>query len=116
MTETIRCQPERRRCHRTQLQMRIQCIRFDPDGGDVIDILDTVDISRCGLGAISERPFYPGQRILLCMPLTSTAGRRNIYATVVRCRQEEEGYNIGLEFDTASMNLQHNEAPEFAAA
>jgi len=85
--------------------MKLQCIRLDPDGGDVVDFLETIDISRGGLGAMCDRPFYPGQRILICLPLTSMGGRRNIYATVVRCRQEEQGYSVGVEFDAASMGL-----------
>ena len=106
---------ERRHHQRTYLQMKIQCIRFDPDGGDVVDVLETTDISRCGLGAISDRHFYPGQRVLLCMPLTSVGGRRNIYARVVRCRPEEAGYNIGLEFDTASMESRQSQFRAAAA-
>jgi len=96
--------------------MKLQCIRLDPDGGDVVDFLETIDISRGGLGAMCDRPFYPGQRILICLPLTSMGGRRNIYATVVRCRQEEQGYSVGVEFDAASMGLWGSEIPAFAAA
>ncbi len=96
--------------------MKIQCIRFDPDGGDVLDALETIDISRGGVGAMSERFSYPGQRVLLCMPLTSLRGKRNIYATVVRCRREEQGYKIGLEFDTASLGRWAESVPAAAAA
>ena len=109
-------QQERRRHPRTQLQMKIQCIRLDPEGGDVVAMLETTDISRGGMGAMSDRPYYPGQRVLVCMPLTAMGGRRSIYATIVRCRQEEEGYNVGLEFDTASMSLWQAEVPAYAAA
>jgi hypothetical protein len=107
---------ERRRFPRTQLQMKIQCIRFDPDGGDVLDVLETTDISRSGLGAMAVRAFYPGQRVLLCLPLTSMRGQRNIYATVIRCRHEEEGFNVGMEFDTATTGVLDTEAPAAAAA
>ena len=107
---------ERRHYPRTHLQMKIQCVRLDPDGGDVVDTLETVDISRRGIGAISDRAFYPGQRLLLCMPLTSMSGRRNIYATVVRCRREEEGHSVGIEFDGASLGLWRVEAPAATAA
>jgi len=93
---------ERRRHPRTQLQMTLNCIRLDPEGGDVMDTLHMVDISRSGLGAISDRPYYPGQRLVLCLPLSPNGGRRNIYARIIRCRQDQEGYRIGLQFDSAS--------------
>jgi hypothetical protein len=96
--------------------MKVQCIRLDPDGVDVLDALETIDISRSGVGAMSERSFYPGQRILLCMPLTSLNGQRNIYAKVVRCRQEEQGYNIGLEFDAESLGVWNESIPATIAA
>jgi len=95
---------ERRRHPRTQLEMTLQSIRLDPDGGELVDSLRMMDISKNGMGAVSERTFYPGQRIVLCLPLSSTSGRRNIYATIVRCKQGKEGYKVGLEFDTTSVN------------
>ena len=116
MPETVIFHQERRRHPRVQLQMRIQCIRLDPDGGDVLAALDTIDISRSGVGAMADRPFYPGQRVLLSMPMTSADGHRNIYATIVRCRQEQEGYRIGLKFDAASQGLWYSDVPVHAAA
>jgi len=86
---------ERRRHPRTQIQMNLRCIRLDPDGGEVVDSLAMYDISRSGLGAYCDRPFYPGQRLVLCLPLTGENGRRNIYATVTRCRPTEDGYRWG---------------------
>ena len=103
MTEIPTSLPERRRHARTQLRMNLRVIRLDPDGGDVIDLLRMVDISKGGIGAISDRQFYPGQRIVLCLPLSSHSGRRNIHAKVVRCRQKESGFCIGLEFDSISV-------------
>jgi len=93
---------ERRRHPRTQLKMKLSGVRLDPDGGDVLETLHMLDISRSGMGAICGRPFYPGQRIVLCLPLSPKRGRRNIYATAVRCRQNEAGYHVGLEFDSVS--------------
>jgi hypothetical protein len=95
--------PERRRHPRTQLQMTLRCIRLDPDGGDVVDSLSLFDISRSGLGAYCDRPFYPGQRLVLCLPLTGSNGRRNIYGTVTRCRPTEDGYRVGMVFDRVSL-------------
>jgi len=93
---------ERRRHPRTALRMSLRCVRLDPDGGDVMDTLHMTDISRSGMGAICGRPFYPGQRIVLCLPRSDGNGRRNIYASVIRSRPGEDGYSVGLEFDRAS--------------
>ena len=79
--------------------MTLGCIRLDPDGGDVVDSLHMRDISRGGLGAYSTRPHYPGQRIVLNLPIPAGGGRRNVYATIVRCRQDDEGYSVGFAFD-----------------
>ncbi len=110
-------QPQERRFHsRTQIQMRLDCIRLDPDGEDIVDSLETLDISNSGIGAISQHRFYPGQRVLICLPLTSVGGRRNVYASVVRCRQERDGYNVGLKFDSISGATLRNPLPATAAA
>jgi len=116
MTQTQDVIAERRRHPRTQLQMTLSCIRLDPDGGDVLDTLHMVDISRSGLGAFSDRPYYPGQRIVLCLPLSPNGGRRNIYASVVRCRQDQEGYRLGLRFDGASMSAWYGSSAAAATA
>jgi hypothetical protein len=107
---------EKRRHPRTQLQMTLRCIRLDPDCGEVVDTLHMVDISRCGMGAICDRTFYPGQRIVLCLPMTDKSGRRSIYATVVRCRQGHEGHAVGLEFDSVSSGARSGVAMVEAAA
>ena len=116
MPEIAQLHQERRHHPRTQLQVQLQCIRLDPDGGDVVMKLETIDISRSGVGVVSDRQFYPGQRVLLCMPLSSMGERRNICATVVRCRQREDGYSVGMEFDRAAMNLWYSEPLVHAAA
>jgi hypothetical protein len=66
---------DRRRHARTRLAMTLGCIRLDPDGGDVVDSLHMTDISLGGLGAYCNRPYYPGQRIVLSLPLSGE--RRN---------------------------------------
>ena len=83
--------------------MSVHCIRLDPDCGDVTDRIDVVDISRGGLGAICQRPFYPGQRVILCLP-RATGGHRSVYASIVRCRHRTEGYRVGLQFDHAAIS------------
>ena len=90
---------ERRRHPRTRLSMMLHGIRLDPDGGDVRDTLQMVDISRGGMGAVADRWLYPGQRIVLCLPMHPDGRRRNVYAAVVRCQKARQGYRIGLEFD-----------------
>jgi c-di-GMP-binding flagellar brake protein YcgR len=81
--------------------MRLSGIRLDPDG-DLVENLQMLDISRGGMGAFCERAFYPGQRIVLCLPLTGDRGRRNVYAAVVRSAEMKGGYRVGLQFDPAS--------------
>jgi len=95
--------------------MTLRGIRLDP-GGDVVDTFRMTDISRSGIGAYTDRPYYPGQRLVLCLPLSRDRGRRNIYATVRRCDPEQEGYRVGLEFDTASVGSWCGVAAETPAA
>ncbi len=95
---------DRRRHARTKLHMSLNAIRLDPSGEDVVDQIRMIDISKSGMGALSDRAYYPGQRVVLCLPLSAEGGRRNIYASVVRCRQEEAGYRIGLSFDNVSVD------------
>jgi len=112
MSDPIPFPVERRRHPRTHLQMTLQAIRLDPDGGEVLDSLRMIDISRGGIGACSERAFYPGQRIVLCLPLSKEHGRRNIFASIVRCKRsrDDEGYRIGLEFDSTPMSAWSGES------
>lgn len=103
MADEMNFMPERRRHGRTRLQMQLKGIRLDPDGGEVLDTLRMTDISRSGLGAYSSRSLYPGQRMVVCLPLSGHGGRRNVYATVIRCREEHVGFKVGLEFDVSSV-------------
>ena len=90
---------ERRRHGRMPIEMSMRCVRFDPDGCDAVDVLETVDISHGGLGAISDGAFYPGQRVVVRLPLSDIGGRRNVYATVTRSDRRKEQYHVGMEFD-----------------
>ena len=97
--------------------MALRCIRLDPSDVDVVDTLHLADISRSGMGAYTDRPFYPGQRVVVCMPLSGENGRRNLYARVVRCRPDEEGYRIGLEFESTTFPVwQSHDLTALAAA
>jgi len=95
--------------------MTLHGIRLDPDGGDVYDTLQMQDISRSGMGAVSDRWLYPGQKIVLCLPTHPSSGRRNLAATVVRCQKAQDGYGIGLEFDHGSLNSAVGAPPQRAA-
>ncbi len=97
---------ERRRHPRQKLTRRIQGIRLDPDGGELLEKLDTLDVSRSGMGVVCDRSFYPGQRIVLRMPRKSETGVRSMYATIVRCRPREDRYQVGLEFDSCNLDSQ----------
>jgi len=107
---------ERRRHPRTRLAMTLGCLRLDPDGGDVMDSLYMTDISRGGLGADCDRPHYPGQRIVLSLPLPVGGERRNIYATIVRCKSLASGYRVGFEFDAPYVGAAYASEQTVAAA
>jgi hypothetical protein len=96
--------------------MTLGCIRLDPDGGDVVDSLRMTDISLGGLGAMCRRPYYPGQRIVLNLPLPSSGGRRNVYATITRCNQLADDYKVGFEFDAPYVGQAYGCAYAVAAA
>ena len=100
---TKRSQAERRRHVRTPLQITLRALRMDPDG-DSVEMFTMTDISRGGIGAKSERTYYPGQRVVLNMPLPDAPRRQRVYATVVRCCREQDGYRLGMSFDRPSTN------------
>jgi hypothetical protein len=107
---------ERRRHPRTRLSRQIQGIRLDPDGGDMVEQMDTLDVSRSGMGALCSRSFYPGQRVVLRMPRVAESGERSIYATIVRCRPRSQRYQVGMEFDTTSLDSHANVVEAIVAA
>ena len=94
---------ERRRHPRTHVSMGMECVFFDPDGPRVMDHMDMVDLSRSGVGALSKNRYYPGQRVMICLPAAGDGSDRSMYATVARCIPDREGgYHIGLSFDAAT--------------
>ncbi|MGC9453486.1 MAG: PilZ domain-containing protein [Phycisphaerae bacterium] len=116
MTQLKSIPLERRRHPRTKLEMRLRGIRLDPDCGEVVEQLHMKDISKSGIGATSPRAFYPGQRIVLGIPVQSAGGKRNLYATVVRCRQTDDGYRVGMEFDNAAAEAYRQSDEQVVAA
>ena len=103
MMNTKRNQAERRRYVRTPLQIMLRALRMDPDG-DSMETFTMTDISRGGIGAVSERTYYPGQRVVLNMPLPDAPQRQRVYATIIRCRREQDGYHLGMSFDRPSVS------------
>ena len=105
MLETTIKGMERRRHSRASVHMGVRCIRLDPHEGDVIDELDMVDLSRSGAGAVSNNWYYPGQKVVVCLPGDTEHGKRQICSTVRRClSRQEDGFRLGLEFDHNSLN------------
>lgn len=105
---------ERRRYTRTQINMPIQAVLFDPDG-EVVDPMEMIDISRGGMGAVSRRAYYPGQRIVVKLPAPGMSVR-NVYATVRRCGKSDGRYHVGLEFDRPMVSLCSAEQDSIVAA
>ena len=90
---------------------------LDPDGPRILDHLDAVDISKGGIGAISEHRYYPGQRVLTNIPCAGESSHRNMYATVVRCKRDREGgFQIGLAFDAGTVSGAAEARPALRAA
>ncbi|MCY2931816.1 MAG: PilZ domain-containing protein [Planctomycetota bacterium] len=106
----IHATSERRRHGRVHLEMALQAVRLETDNVDVVDRLHMIDVSRGGVGAISDRSYYPGQRVLIYLPLTGQSGRRVLYATVRRCRRHAQGYHLGMEFDRMSLDTWYSQA------
>ena len=106
---------ERRVHSRTQLRMALRGLRLDP-GGEMVDTFHLLDISRGGLGAIVDRPYYRGQRVVMSLPVVENGSRRSVYASVVRCRGDREGYHVGLRFEPSSGTLKLDYAAATLAA
>ena len=118
MIETVQKGIERRRHSRASVHAGVRCIRLDPHEGGVIDEVDMVDLSYSGVGAISDSWYYPGQKVVVCLPADQEHGKRQMQATVRRClSRNEEGYRLGFEFDHNSLNTWTNvSTPETVAA
>ena len=109
--------PSERRMHpRTRVNMSIQVMRMDPDAGDLIDQVEMVDISRGGIGLVSDKSFYPGQRLVMKLPATGM-DVRSICGVIRRCERRGESFQVGVEFDHPIASLCADGAkPVMAAA
>jgi hypothetical protein len=96
--------------------MALRGLRLDPSG-DLVDIFHMLDISRGGMGAIVDRPYYRGQRVVMSLPVLEDGSRRSVYASVVRCRGDRDGYQVGLRFEQngGSMKIDQTAAALVAA-
>ena len=105
MLETTIKAIERRRHSRASVHAGVRCIRLDPHDVDVVDEVDMVDLSRSGVGAVSDQWYYPGQKVVVCLPADIEHGKRQIRATVRRCLSRHgKGFRVGFEFDHNSLN------------
>jgi hypothetical protein len=105
---------ERRLYPRTQISMPVQVTRMDPDGGDLVEQVEMVDISRGGLGFLAGRWHYLGQRVMVRLP-GAGMGVRNICGIVRRCIRTDGTYRVGVEFERPIASL-CADAPNIAAA
>lgn len=95
---------ERRRFPRAEWQAELPVIFFDAAGRRIMKTLKTVDISRSGLGMLSERDHYVGQHFVLCLP-EPTGRTRYVHARVVRCNRQHDRTRLGLEFNDRPSDL-----------
>ncbi|MBT3201384.1 MAG: PilZ domain-containing protein [Phycisphaerales bacterium] len=117
MPETTIKAIERRRHRRESVHFDVRCIRLDPHEGGIIDNVDLVDLSQSGVGAVSENWYYPGQKVVVCLPADATHGSRQVKATVKRClSRHAPGYRIGMEFDHNARDTWVNQNTELAVA
>ena len=95
---------ERRMYPRTQVRMPLQAIRLDPDGGDPIQHMEMIDISRGGVGALCRRAFYPGQRLVVKLPAPGM-GVRSICGVIRRCSRQDDVFRLGIQFERPMASL-----------
>jgi hypothetical protein len=95
---------DRRRHPRWGWDAQVQGIYVNEEGRRVVETLQAVDISRCGLGAVGKQAHLVGQHIVVGLP-EPTGRIRYVHARVVRCWQEQDGPHIGMEFSKTPENL-----------
>ncbi|NQU74804.1 MAG: PilZ domain-containing protein [Planctomycetes bacterium] len=88
---------ERRQYPRTQLNLPVQVIRLDPDGEDLVEQIEMLDISRGGIGAMCSKMFYPGQRLVLSLPARGM-GVRRVCGIIQRCTKQQDRFHLGIQF------------------
>ena len=97
---------ERRRHPRWQWDAQVPGIYVDSEGNRVVELIQAVDISKGGLGAITPGEHEVGDHFVIGLPEPS--GRtRYVHARVVRSWSDEDGPHVGLEFSKVPENLGH---------
>lgn len=93
---------ERRMFPRRQVRMRVEGKRLDHDI-DALRLphlsLSLQDISAGGLGAFSETPLKPGERLTVTIPAQGFQPGWDAYGRVIRCQPGSLGYRVAVEFD-----------------
>lgn len=97
---------ERRRFPRWQWDTRLHGIHVDSDGKCTVETIQTVDVSKGGLGAITPHEHEVGQHFVIGLPEPS--GRlRYVHAKIVRCWNDTIGRHVGMEFSDLPVDLGH---------
>lgn len=88
---------ERRRSPRRTVAGRVTSVAAGPDVARRIGSLQLLNISDCGIGAISQEPVDIGSTIAVFFPPHGAELGFDLYGTVVRCHEGEDGsYRIGI--------------------
>lgn len=95
---------ERRRFPRWNFDAQLQGIYVDSDGRKIVEMIQAVDISRGGLGAITHDEHQVGEHFVVGLPKPS--GRTQyVHAKVVRCWDDEQGRHVGMKFSNVPADL-----------
>ena len=95
---------ERRRFPRWSWDAQIQGIYIDSDGRKTVEMIQAVDISKGGLGAIISGEHQIGEHFVVGLP--QPCGRtRYVHAKVVRCWNDDEGSHVGMKFSNVPEDL-----------
>ena len=87
---------ERRRAPRRTVGGRVTTVADSTDSTRRIASLQLLNISDTGIGAISQDPVHIGSTIAVFFPPHGAEQGFDLYGTVVRCQQTDQGYRIGI--------------------
>lgn len=84
----------------------MQGIYVNSEGRKIVEMIQAVDISKGGMGAITRDEHDVGQHFVIGLPEPS--GRtRYVHAKVVRCWHDEAGPHVGMKFSDIPADLGH---------
>jgi hypothetical protein len=75
----------------------LQGIYVDFEGRKIIELIQAVDISKGGLGAITRASHNVGEHFVLGLP-EPDGKTRYVHAKVVRSWDDNEGSHVGMKF------------------